>query len=117
MIMPMLRASDTGPLQSITTGMVNPMDMWRFRSSVWFGQIQQAGGVSGVGTHSTPQSLVVELLKAGDNTPTYCKEQKYSGHGQYGRGKLGLLLIQTKLDGGYQQLGDQGNDNCNGSIS
>lgn len=37
-IMPTLRASDKGPWQSMTTGMVNPMDMWRFRSSVCLDQ-------------------------------------------------------------------------------
>ncbi len=34
MIIPMVRASEKGPWQSMTTGMVNPIDMWQFRSSV-----------------------------------------------------------------------------------
>lgn len=38
MIMPIVRASETGPRQIMMTGMVKPMDMWRFRSSVCAGQ-------------------------------------------------------------------------------
>jgi hypothetical protein len=35
MTIAIVRASDTGPRHIIITGMVNPMDMWRFRSSVY----------------------------------------------------------------------------------
>jgi hypothetical protein len=55
--MPMLRASPTGPWHNMTMGIVNPMDMWRFSSSVYPCQLQRLREMQGEPTAGFSHAL------------------------------------------------------------